>query len=275
MGELDEDAFRELAEDDLDAALTLLADLTGATDERLRDLARTLAGRVMVDIAKAGSSTRRGIGRLTARRASAAEGDLDLDASLDAIAASRATGSPPTLDDLTVRAWERPDTAVCLLVDRSGSMRGDRLASAAVAAAAVAYRHPDDCSVVMFADTAVVLVAQDERRDADEVVTDLLRLRGHGVTDLGLALRTAAAQLARSPARRRVTILLSDARSTAGADPLDDAATLAGVGELLVLAPAGDTADAEALAAAVGGRAYGLAGPSSVPEVLATALAGA
>src|SRR5690606_22756904 len=36
VGELDEDAFRELAEDDLDAALTLLADLTGATDERLR-----------------------------------------------------------------------------------------------------------------------------------------------------------------------------------------------------------------------------------------------
>ena len=34
-------------DDDPDEALALLADLTGATDPRLRELARRLAGRIM------------------------------------------------------------------------------------------------------------------------------------------------------------------------------------------------------------------------------------
>ena len=75
-------------------------------------------------------------------------GDLDVDASLDAVLEARAARRPPNLDDLTVRSWHRPGTALCLLVDRSGSMRGERLAAAAVAAAAVAYRNAPDCSVV-------------------------------------------------------------------------------------------------------------------------------
>ena len=272
MGELDESAFEELMADDLDEALTMLADMSGATDERLREMARALAGRVLVDLARTGVARRRGVGRMRPQRASLAEGDVDLDASLEGIVAARRDGRPPALDDLTVRAWSRPDTALCLLVDRSGSMRGDRLAAAAIAAAAVLYRQGHDCSVVAFAKEAIVVKAQDEHRTADDVVGDLLRLRGHGVTDLGLALRTAAAQLDRSRAGRRVTLLLSDARSTSGAEPLPDAAALAAIGELAVIAPEGDTADAEQLAGAVGGRCVALSGPSAVPEAIATAL---
>ena len=272
VGELDERAFDRAMDDDLDEALTMLADLTGATDERLRDLARALAGRVLVDLARTGAARRRGIGRLRASRASVASGDIDVDASLDAIAAARSQRRPVTADDLTVQTWARPDTALCLLVDRSGSMKGDRLASAAIAAAAVLYRQGQDCSVVSFSNTAIVVKAQDEQREADEVVGDLLRLRGHGVTDLGLALRTAAAQLGRSRAGRRITLLLSDARSTAGDDPHLDAAALAALGELAIIAPEGDTADAEALATAVGGRWIGLAGPSAIPDAIAAAL---
>jgi len=272
VGELDERAFEDAIEDDLDEALTLLADLTGATDERLRSLAQALAGRVLVDVARTGVARRRGVGRLRLVGAARQDGDVDLDASLDAIAAARSEGRSAGLDDLTVTAWERPDTALCLLVDRSGSMKGDRLAAAAIGAAALLYRHGHDCSVVAFASTAIVVKSQDETRDADDVVTDLLRLRGHGVTDLGLALRTARAQLGRSRAGRRITLLLSDARSTTGKDPLDDASALAALGELAIIAPDGDTADAEALAAAVGGRCVALAGPSTVPEAIAQAL---
>jgi len=272
VGELDERAFERAMDEDLDEALTLLADLTGATDERLRELARTLAGRVLVNIARTGVPRDRGVGRIRPRRASSADGDVDLDASLDAIVAARAERRPPAIDDLTVQAWARPDTALCLLVDRSGSMKGDRLAAAAIAAAAVLYRHGRDCSVVAFASTAIVVKAQDERRDADEVVGDLLRLRGHGVTDLGLALRTARRQLERSSAGRRVTLLLSDARSTTGDDPTADAAALVALGDLAVIAPEGDTADAEALATSVGGRWVSLSGPSTIPGAIAEAL---
>ena len=51
---LDEAAFDDALADDPDETLALLADLTGATDEGLRMLARRLAGRVVVDLARTG-----------------------------------------------------------------------------------------------------------------------------------------------------------------------------------------------------------------------------
>jgi cobalamin biosynthesis protein CobT len=51
---------------------------------------------------------------------------------------------------LRVIDWERPDTAVCLVIDRSGSMKGEALASAALAAAAVALRAPAFHAVIAF-----------------------------------------------------------------------------------------------------------------------------
>lgn len=258
-----------MLDQDPDEALALLADLNGATDERLRELARRLAGQVVVDIARFGPVPRRGVGRLQRSRASRAEGDIDLDRSLDAILLGRAAETGVDPEDLVVSAWQRPAVAVCLLVDRSGSMHGERLAAAAVAAAAVVFRSGADCSVVAFAEDAVVVKAQHEQRSAEEVVGDLLRLRGFGITDLALALRVAQRQLERSTAGRRVAILLSDCRATTGGDAVPDAAALT---ELVVLAPADDAADAQALAEALGIRWTTLAGPSSVPTALASVL---
>lgn len=271
VGVLDEDAFAEAFTEDPDGALALLADMTGATDQALRALARRLAGRIVVDLARTGPQRRRGVGRLRRVPLSQADGDVDLDASMEAIVEARAGGQVADADGLRVAAWQRPSTAVCLLVDRSGSMAGDRLAAAAVAAAAVVFRAPLDCSVVCFSDRAVVVKAQHEPRSADDVVADVLTLRGFGITDVGLALRTAGRQLARSPAGRRLAVLMSDCRATTGGDPLPHAA---GIDELVVLAPSGDTADAEALATALGARWTELAGPAGAPEALGRLLLG-
>ena len=150
-------------------------------------------------------------------------------------------------------------------VDRSGSVGGDRLATAALAAAAVALRASSDRSVVAFNDVAVVVEAQDEVRPVEDVVGALLGLRGAGTTDLSLALGAAHQQLARSPSTRRVTVLLSDGRPTTGPDPLPAARRL---DELVVLAPAGDAEQAQALARAVGGRCVEVTGPADVPRAL-------
>lgn len=271
VGQLDEEAFDEFLDEDPDEALALLADLTGATDERLRELARRLAGRIIVDVAKTGVARHRGTGRLVNQRSAHIDGDVDLDASLDAIVDARSQRRPPHAEELVVRAWARPDTALCLVVDRSGSMNGARLAAAAVTAAAVAHRHGLDCSVIAFGDEAVVIKSQGEHRPTEDIVSDLLRLRGHGTTDVGLAVRTAGLQLQRSQAGRRVTILLSDCRPTTGGSPVADAGHL---DELAIIAPADDTADAEALAEAVGARWVGIDGPSSAPDALALVLLG-
>jgi Mg-chelatase subunit ChlD len=269
VGMVDEEALDDAMADDADEALALLADMAGATDEKLRALAKRLAGRLMVDLARRGSQRKRGIGAMRRLPYRPDAGDLDLDASAEPLLVARATGSVPDLDELRVRGWVRPGTALALLVDRSGSMGGKPLAASAVAAAAVAWRAPNDYSVSAFAADVVVAKAQDATKAAEAVVNDVLVLRGHGTTDLALALRTAQEQLARSRAARKVTVLLSDCRATVPGDVIGAARAL---DELWIVAPEGDSEEAEALAASVGARVVTLSGPSSVPDAFARLL---
>ncbi len=270
VGQLDPDAFAEFLDEDPDAALALVADMATATDERLRELARSLAGRIAVDVATRGARRGKGVGRLTRLSAALAEGEIDLDASLDSIVDARISSTRPRADQLVVSAWRRPDTSLCLLVDRSGSMVGPRLAAAAVAAAAVLFREGTECSVVAFSDDAIVLKSGDQPRSPEEVVGDLLSLRGFGVTNLALAMRAARLQLDRSSAQRRLTVVLSDCRITTGGDATRDAAAL---DEVVILAPEGDSEDARLFAEAIGARWTTLSGPSDVPAAFDTLLA--
>ncbi len=210
VGQLDEDAFGQLLAADPDAALALLADLARATDRQLRAAARRLAARLFFRLARAGQQPARGTRRLAAGHA---DGDLDLDRTLD-----RWSGPwPPPPADLVTQSWFAPRRALCLLVDRSGSMSGLAVAIAAVAAASVVLASDGRLSpgIVAFSGQVRVLQPQGTRRPASGLVGELVALRGHGLTDLAAALRTAAAQLATAPASERVAVLLSDCLPTA------------------------------------------------------------
>ncbi len=270
LGELDEDAFDELLSLDPDTALTLLAAMGSATDEQLRAAARRLASRVVLDLGRRGAPMGRGVGRLHA--VPAGDGELDLEASLEPVLLARAAGQAVDPDDLTARAWGRPALALCLLVDASGSMGGERLAAAALTAAACAWRAPGEHAVLSFAGEPVVIRGLDSVRPAGATVEAVLALRGHGTTALAAGLRAASAQLERSRAARRVVLLLSDCRASDREDPVAVARTLS---ELLILAPAEDTEQAEALARASGARWAPLVGAADAPSALATLLNGA
>ena len=266
VGVLDEDAFDQLLDLEPDAALSLLAELTGATDERLRSLAQRLAAQVLIRFAQRGAAPRRGISRLKVQRGSQF-GDLDLDRSLDALLTART--QPLNPDDLWSSGWVRDSTSVCLLIDRSGSMLGDRLTTAAVAAAAVLLGTQASTSVVAFSNTGVVLHPQGPSTEPEGVVTQRLRLRGHGTTDLSNALRVAHEQLLRAPAGHHLTLLLSDCRVTSGGSAATAASSLK---HLMILPPAEDSADAEEFARKVGAPWVPVASPSDVPRAITQAL---
>src|SRR6266705_492175 len=81
VGVLDERAVsRALADDP--AAFELLAAMTTATDETLRAAAIRLSASIVLERARAGRPSMRGISRLRPGRG-ATDGDLDLDASID------------------------------------------------------------------------------------------------------------------------------------------------------------------------------------------------
>lgn len=271
VGVLDHAALESALDDDPDAALTLLADLTGATDERLRSQARRVAADLVIDLARDRYLDGRGIGRIVTRPFRVPGDDIDLDHSVDVLLDSAVSRRHVSADSLSVRTWTRRPTAWCLLVDRSGSMHGRPLATAALAAAAVAVRaERGEYAVLAFAREVVAAKAMWESRSAADVVDRVLALRGHGTTDLAAALRAAHEQFAATPAARPVTVLLSDCRAT---EPGDVVAAAACLEELVVLAPSGDDRDARALAEAVGARWATYEGPSTVAAALSSALA--
>jgi MoxR-like ATPase/Mg-chelatase subunit ChlD len=268
VGELDELEFDKAMAEDAESALAMLADMASATDEKLRAAARRLAAKLVLDLSRRGSPVGRGIGKL--RKAPLhSGGELDIDASLETILTSRALRHSPDPDEMVARAWARPQLAVCLVVDRSGSMGGARLAAAALTAAACAWRAPGDHAVVAFAKEVTVLRSMDSQRPTAAVVDSVLQLRGHGVTALSDALRAAGEQLERSRASRRVVVLLSDCRASDDVDPIPVASCLP---ELVILAPATDSAEAAEFARRVNARWAPLPSAADAPAIIADLL---
>src|SRR3954453_18863399 len=122
--------------------MALLPDLTSATDPKLRELAKRLAAQLFLDVSRRGPVRPRGTGKLASLPFTPEGGVLDIYQSLEAL--SEAFGSNPAIDPdrLRVRGWAKPGTALCLLVDRSGSMSGRPLAPGARAASAGGLRAP-------------------------------------------------------------------------------------------------------------------------------------
>ena len=269
VGRLDEAALEELVGRDTRAALALLSDLAVATDAELRARARRAAARIFLRLARQGSPARGGLRRLATVRGGG--GDIDLDRTLD-----RAGGLRPRRpEDFVVRRWAASERSVCLLVDRSGSMQGEAVAMAAMAAAAVVIAGGvrSDTSVVAFSDRPIVLQSQGQRRPPGGLVDDLLTLRGYGTTDLAAALAAASSQLGRAASPDRLAVLMSDCLATTGGDPLT---ALRGVERLHVLGTSPDPdslAAGRALARRGGGRHLLALHPDEVARALSSVLA--
>lgn len=252
LGQLDEEAFTRALAADPEDAVTFLADLSHATDRELRAAAHRLAARVFFRLGRAARQPSRGVQRLGA---GTADGDLDLERTID-----RWSGLwPPAADELVTRGWQARRRAMCLLIDASGSMSGLAVAIAAVAGASVVLAAGRRLSpaILVFSQDITVLQAQGTYRPPGELVTDLVRLRGHGVTNLAGGLRAASAQLATVPAEERVALLLSDCMPTIGGDP---AQALGGISRLHVLCPL-PSAESELAAATLARRGGGMSLP--------------
>lgn len=275
VGQIDEDALREAMSEDVAGTVRMLARMRRATDPVLRSAAELLSARMLFDRMARSAQDHRGVHR---RQTSTGrlDGDLDVDGSVEAIVAARAEGRVVGADELRVSHWARGTLGLVLLIDQSGSMTGDRLAHAAVLAAACALRMPDELGVLAFGRDVSTLRELHDASPGHVVVDRVLRLVGHGETGLSRALWRAGEVLAGSRASRRVVVLLSDCRASGpGEDGFDSVvAAAAALPELCIVAPEADCEQARDLASRAGARFGALSDPAEGPAVLEDVLTG-
>src|SRR5262249_23970356 len=178
-GILDERAMSQAPADD-PGAFELLAAMTTATHENLRAAAIRPSASIVLERGRGGRPTVGGVSRRRTVRG-AAGGDLDIDASLEGVSQARAEARPVSIEDLVTVQWAKAPTAFAVVVDRSGSMSGARLAAAATVAAACALRAPAEHAVLSFAGSVEGIRPLVSDIAPAVVAGRLLRVPGHGV----------------------------------------------------------------------------------------------
>lgn len=246
--------------------MRLLSRIAQLTPGRLSKMAHRLAAQIAAELARGDHDRRSGTREMRLGRLDRG-GDIDLDASLHAVVDARRGATAVDADLLRSRTWGSRNHALTLLIDHSGSMDGDRLVAAALGAAVLAIRSPHDYSVVAFAGDAIVIKQQRQERRLEDVVDDILALRGYGTTNVSLGLTAGLKQLDASSASQRIGVVLSDCVATSGPDPLDLATRF---DQLHVVCPNDAPSDALRLARRGGGSCARVARPTEVGRALAS-----
>ena len=206
-------------------ALVNAGDVDGAAlaDPETLRRARQIAARLAVPRPRRDASARRGAGELSSVRYNGGSDDIDLDRTVEQLVEHPV----PEEDDIIVRERVRTRRSVVLLADVSGSMRGERIRTAAATVGALAAElDRDDLAVVAFWSDAAILSHLGEHLSAQRLLDEMLRIPAKGLTNIAFPLEVAATELARVPARDARVVLLSDCVHNAGPDPRPLAARL-------------------------------------------------
>ncbi len=201
----------------------VLAEQEGEADPVVRARARSIAARLSVSKPKAVAGSHRGAGHFASVSYRDGSDDIDLDRTLEALAEKPV----PEDEDIIVRERIRARRSVVLAVDVSGSMKGERVRTAAATVGALAGELEQDAlSVIAFwSDAAILLKLGDPVRPMD-LLDVMLRMPARGLTNVAFPLKLAAQQLAGVPERNARVVLLSDCVHNAGPDPRPLAARL-------------------------------------------------
>ncbi len=205
------------------AALVAAPDEAVEVDPHVRARARQIASRLSVRRARQDVTATRGVGALESVPYRGASDEIDLDKTIEVLAERPV----PDDEDIFVRERLRTRRSVMLLVDVSGSMRGERIKTAAAAVGAVSAELSHDAlGVVAFWSDAALLLKLGDPVQPMELLDAILRIPARGLTNVAFPLEIAATQLANAPVRDARAVLLSDCVHNAGPDPRPLAARL-------------------------------------------------
>ena len=181
-------------------------------------MAQRIARRLAVRRRARDPRPERGTGALASMPYRYRSDDIDLDRTIEVL-----TERPvPDDTDIVVRERMRSRRSVVLVVDVSGSMRGEKVRIVAAAVAALSAElegSGNELALVAFWSDAALLTPFGAHVPPGRLLDRLLRIPARGLTNVHFALTAAHAELARSTTRRRTAVLLTDAVHNAGPDP--------------------------------------------------------
>jgi Mg-chelatase subunit ChlD len=176
--------------------------------------------------------------------------------------------------DIVVRERVRARRAVVLLVDVSGSMRDERIRTAAATVGALAAElDGDDLAVLSFWSDAAWLCHFGDDLAPHRLLDSLVAMPTRGLTNVDLPLRLAARELRSRTGPEARVLLLSDCVHNAGPDPRPAAARLPRLDILLDVVGEHDLALARELARLGRGRLRRIGGHRDVPRALSAVFA--
>lgn len=200
-----------------------LAEQEAESDPEVRARARRIAARLSLSKPRRVTGSRRGAGRFSSVSYREGSDDIDLDRTLEVLAEKPV----PDDDDIIVRERIRAPRSVVLAVDVSGSMKGERVRTAAATVGALsAELEQDALSVIAFWSDAAILLELGDPVHPMELLDTMLRMPARGLTNVAFPLKLAAQQLAGVPEHDARVLLLSDCVHNAGPDPRPFAARL-------------------------------------------------
>ncbi len=220
-------------------------------DGEARSRAWQIASRLSVPRPRRQVLARRGAGDLASVPYRGGSDEIDLDRTLEVLAERPV----PEAEDIIVRDRLRTRRAVVLAVDVSGSMRGERVRTAAATVAALATELDGDrLAVIAFWSDAAVLLHLDQPVRPLTLLDQLLALPARGLTNVAFPLQVARTELLRSALQDARVLLLSDCVHNAGPDPRLEAGRLPRLDVLIDVSGEKDLDLARELARAGRGR---------------------
>ena len=215
---------------DDEASLLSSEETSVAGDPEVRTMVYEIAAKLSVRRPRSAGRGRSGGGPLTSLPYRGSSDEMDLDRTLESLASHPV----PEDRDFVVRERRGARSSVVLLVDVSGSMRGERMRTAAATVAALARELVDHrLAVLAFWSDAAWIQRLNERSAPFALLDALLALPTKGLTNLSFPLAEARRELSTAPARGSRVLLLSDCVHNAGPDPRRFAAGLTRLDVLL------------------------------------------
>lgn len=206
-----------------DSQVIDLEDLDDHADREALRRARAIAQSLAIPQPPRRATARRGLGDLEQLPFRGSAEDIDLEATVENLVAKPV----PEPSDIVVRERIRQRRAMVLLLDVSGSMRGERVRSAAAAVGALVGEFArDDLAVIAFWSDAARIAPMGQGGTPGGILETLVRIPARGLTNVEHPLRLARDELARVPAAEGRVLLLSDCVHNAGPDPRAAAASL-------------------------------------------------